>query len=405
MDSCCQSSVTITTMPKMKLSPMMRRMLPLYIAVALQNIPFWYAIEKLFMLGIGFNTATIGVMVAIMSIAMIVVETPSGILADRWSRKGVMALGCVALLISTIIGAVSMNEPVYVIAMVFWGVYAAFYSGTYDSVIYDTTMEEHGNSRRFEKYLGGFRAVEGGAAVVGALAGGLIASFVDIRDAYIFTAPLLALALIFILKFREPQLHKAEVAEPVFKHIRQTFAAVLKNRVLLPVIIAAVGFFVIQDIIFEFNQLWFIAVAAPIALYGVLSAVVFSSWTVGGLLASHIKSKAAIITLMSVTVAAIAVLIISRHYIPILATQFVMAVCLIAISVILAKKMHDQLPSRLRAGSLSVTSTLARILLIPGSLLLTGIANIYDIFTATWILLTAAAVSIVAFMSISSVKK
>lgn len=51
--------------------------MPLYIAAFFQGIPFWYAIEKIFMLGIGFNTATIGVMVAIMSIVMLAVETPS----------------------------------------------------------------------------------------------------------------------------------------------------------------------------------------------------------------------------------------------------------------------------------------------------------------------------------------
>jgi MFS family permease len=148
-------------MAKIKFSPMTRRLMPLYIAAVLQGIPFWYAIEKIFMLGIGFNTATIGIMVAIMSIVMLAVETPSGILADRWSRKGVMILGCFALIISGVLGAVSFNEPVYILSTVFWGIYAALYSGTYDSVIYDTTMEEYGDSKKFEKYLGRFRAVEG----------------------------------------------------------------------------------------------------------------------------------------------------------------------------------------------------------------------------------------------------
>lgn len=256
-------------MIKVKFSPMTRRLMPLYIAAVLQGIPFWYAIEKIFMLGIGFNTATIGVMVAIMSIVMLAVETPSGILADRWSRKGVMILGCLALLLSGIVGALSFNEPVYILSTVFWGIYAALYSGTYDSVIYDTTMEEYGDSKKFEKHLGRFRAVEGASFVIGALAGGLIASLLDIRDTYIFSIPLIAAALIFLWKFKEPQLHKAEVAEPVFKHIRQTFAAVLRNPVLLPVVIATVGFFVLQETIFELSQLWFIAVAAPIALYGI----------------------------------------------------------------------------------------------------------------------------------------
>ena len=392
-------------MARTKLSSTTRRLMPLYIAAFFQGIPFWYAIEKIFMLGIGFNTATIGLMVAIMSIVMLAVETPSGILADRWSRKGVMILGCIALLISGVVGALSFSEPVYILSAVFWGIYAALYSGTYDSVIYDTTMEEHGDSKQFEKYLGRFRAVEGSSFVIGALAGGFIASLLDIRDAYIFSVPLIAVTLIFLWKFKEPQLHKAEVAEPVFKHIRQTFAAVLRNPALLPVVIATVGFFVLQETIFELSQLWFIAVAAPIALYGVFSAAVFSSWTTGGLLAARIKSKFAIITLMFVLIAVIALLIVSRHLVPVLIAQFVIAICLIAIGVILSKKMHDELPSRLRAGSASVISTLARIILIPGSLLITGIANSYDIFAATYVLLGIAVVSVVAFMSISSVKK
>jgi MFS family permease len=392
-------------MSKITLSPMTRRLLPLYIAVFLQNIPFWYAIEKIFMLGIGFNTATIGVMVAVMSIVMLAVETPSGILADRWSRKGVMVLGCLALFTCGIVGAFSFSQPMYMLATVFWGIYAALYSGTYDAVIYDTAMEEHGDSKGFERHLGHFRAVEGVAAVTGALVGGLIASMVDIRDTYIFSVPLIALALVFIWRFKEPQLHKAEVAEPVFKHIRQTFAAVLRNPVLLPVVVATVGFLALQETIFELSQLWFIAVAAPIGLYGIFSAVIFSSWTTGGLLAAYIKSKLAIVSVLLTLVVTIVLLAMSRHFIFILVTQLVVSICLIAMSVILAKKMHDEFPSRLRAGSSSVISTLMRMMLIPGSLLITGIANTYDIFAATYVLLVVAIISVAAYLSINSVKK
>ncbi len=392
-------------MSRLKLNPMSRRLVPLYIAAFLQGIPFWYAVEKLFMLGIGFNTASIGLMVVIMSIVMLAVETPSGILADRWSRKGVMMLGCGALLISGIIGALSFNEPVYILSTVFWGIYAALYSGTYDSVIYDTTVEEHGDSKKFERYLGRFRAVEGLSFVIGALGGGVIATVLDMRDNYIFTLPFLALALFFIWKFKEPKLHKAEVAEPVFRHIRQTFAAVLRNPVLLPVVVAIVAFGALQETIFELSQLWFIAVAAPVALFGVFSAVVFSSWTTGGLLAARAKSNPATIVIFSTVLISIATLIVARDFWLVLAAQFVVAICLVALSVILAKKMHDELPSRLRAGSASVVSTLARIVLIPLSLAFTVVANSQDVFNATYILLGIAVIGVAAYLFISPVKR
>lgn len=392
-------------MLKITFTPATQRLLPLYAAIFFQSIPLWYATEKIFMLDIGFNTATIGVMFAVMSIVMLAVETPSGVLADRWSRKGVMMLGCVSLLISAGIGALSFNEPMYILSTVFWGIFAALYSGTYEAVIYDTTVEEHSDSKHFEKYLGRFKAIEGITFVIGALVGAFIASTFDLRDPYILSIPLIAAALIFLWRFKEPQLHKAEVSEPVFKHIRQTFSAVLRNPILLPVVIATIGFTVLQEFIFELSQLWFIAVAAPIALYGVFNAAVFSSWTTGGLLATRIKSKPAIISLMAMTIAMVVLLIASRHYISVLIAQVIIAVCLIAISVLLAKKMHDELPSRLRAGSSSVISTIARIIIIPGSLLVTGIAQTYDMSVATYILLGVAIISVGAFMSIDSVKK
>ena len=384
---------------------MSRRLRPLYIAAFLQGIPFWYAIEKLFMLEIGFNTASIGLMVAIMSTVMLAVETPSGVLADRWSRKGVMMLGVCALFVSGVLGVFSFNEPVYILSTVFWGIYAALYSGTYDAVIYDTTIEEYGDSKKFEQYLGRLKAVEGSAFVIGALLGGWIASTSQARHTYIYSLPIILLAAFFLWRFREPQIHKAEVSDPVYFHIRQTFAAVLKSPVLLPVVIATVGFAVLQDSVFELSQLWFIAVNAPVAQYGLFSAAVFSSWATGGLIAARIKSRSATILLMSSIVFCIYALIVTRDYRVVLGAQFILAAGLVALSVILSKKMHDELPSRLRAGSSSVVSTLARIVLIPGSLLFTAIAYKYTVFDATYLLLIIASIAILAYIFILPAKR
>ncbi len=371
--------------------------MPLYIAALFQGVAFWYATEKLFMLQIGFTTATIGVMVAIMSVVMLAVETPSGILADRWSRKGVMILGGISLMISGITGALSFNEPMYILSTVFWGIFAALYSGTYDSVLYDTAVEEHGNADLFEKYLGRFRAIEGVAFVIGSLVGSAIASAFEIRTTYIVSIPMIGVGMFFLWKFKEPQLHKAEVAEPVFTHIRQTFAAVLRNPALLPLVIAIVGFAVLQDTVFELSQLWFIAVMAPTALYGVFSATVFSSWATGALLANRTKSRLAMTGFVATVLLALIGLIFARNYGYVLVAQFAFALCLVALNVVMTKKLHDALPSKLRAGSASVVSTLSRTILIPGTLIFTFIADKNSVFTATYMLLGIAVIAAVAF--------
>jgi MFS family permease len=379
-------------------SPVTRRLLPLYIAAFFQGLPFWYAIEKLFMVEIGFNAATIGVMLAVTSTVMLVVETPSGILADRWSRKGVMVLGCLSLIASGVVGALSYNEVVFIISTSLWGVYAALYSGTYEAVIYDTVVEEQGASEGFEKYLGRLRIVEGAAFVVAAVMGGIITSSFSTRETFIVSIPCIAVALFFLWKLKEPTLHKSEVSEPVFLHIRQTFAAVLRKRTLLPIVIAVVGFGLLQETIFELGQLWFIAAAMPVALYGVFGALLFSSWTLGGLFAPYIQKKMLLYGTIAAVIGAAFALAIFRSYVAVAVSQFILCIGLIALGVVLAKKMHDELPSNLRAGSASVVSTVARLIIIPFGLIFTAYANANTVFTASYILVGILVIAMGAFL-------
>lgn len=385
-------------MKKIKLSKVGKRLLPLYVAAFFQGLPFWYAIEKLFMVEIGFNTATIGIMVAITSIVMLAVETPSGILADRWSRKGVMILGCLSLITCGIVGALSYNEVVYITSTIFWGIFAALYSGTYEAVIYDTVTEEQGNADGFEKYLGRLRLVEGSAFVAAALLSGVVASQLGTRETFILSIPLIAVALFFLWRIKEPQLHKMEVSEPVFTHIRQTFAAVLRKRTLLPVVIAIVGFGLLQETIFELNQVWYIAAAMPVAFYGVAGALLYSSWSLGGLVAPRIKSNRLLYLTIVMMLGAMVVLAIDLPYQIITFAQFVLAVGLIALGILLSKRLHDELPSNLRAGSASVVSTLARTAIIPLSIAFTAIANVSSVFVGSYMLLGVLIVAVAAFL-------
>ena len=127
-----------------------RRLLPLQIAIALQGLILWVPIEKLFMTQIGFDAASVGVMAAAYAAVVPLLEVPSGILADRWSRVWIMILGCVALMISSLIGGLSHSVIAYVIAAMVLGIYFAFSSGTVDSVVYDTVLEETGSNELYE---------------------------------------------------------------------------------------------------------------------------------------------------------------------------------------------------------------------------------------------------------------
>ncbi|HUW22275.1 MAG TPA: hypothetical protein VMW41_06455 [Candidatus Bathyarchaeia archaeon] len=56
------------------------------------DLIFIYTVEKLFMLRRGLNLSQIGVLLFLWSIMTIILEVPSGAIADRWSRRKMLIL-------------------------------------------------------------------------------------------------------------------------------------------------------------------------------------------------------------------------------------------------------------------------------------------------------------------------
>ncbi|QQS18851.1 hypothetical protein IPL68_02205 [Candidatus Saccharibacteria bacterium] len=74
------------------------------------------------MRSIGFDDADIGLMVAVYSAAMLLIDIPSGLLADRWSRKGVLALASVALAGAALVGGMSNSIEMYLFVQFYGGI-------------------------------------------------------------------------------------------------------------------------------------------------------------------------------------------------------------------------------------------------------------------------------------------
>ena len=156
-------------------SHLQKRLRPLHLAAFLQGIGFWVPVEKLFMNEIGFDAASIGLMAAAYAAVVPILEVPSGILADRWSRRGVLMAASAALAISALIGGLSHNVGTYILSALVLGVFFALESGTIDSIVYDTVLEETGDSAAFERQIGRNRLANSAALVTSALIGGVLA--------------------------------------------------------------------------------------------------------------------------------------------------------------------------------------------------------------------------------------
>ena len=139
----------------------MKRLLPLYVGKFFLSFVLWYSIEKLFIRSIGIDNFGISLIAIVLLISSVLTEIPSGIIADRWSRKGSMVLSGLFLGISSLVAGASDNIFMYAAAVTIWGLHDAFSSGTGAAMIYDTLLEEQGHARNFNRALGLYKTLSG----------------------------------------------------------------------------------------------------------------------------------------------------------------------------------------------------------------------------------------------------
>ena len=365
-----------------------KRLLPLHIAVALQGFMLWVPVEKLFMNEIGFDAAAVGVMAAAYAAVVPIIEIPSGILADRWSRRGVLIVASIALSLCALIGGLSTNVPTYIVGALVLGVYFAMYSGTMDSIVYDTVLEETGDSDGFERRIGRVRLIESSSLVASSLLGGAIAGLTSTRLTYFLTIPFAALSVLAFLRFTEPQLHKAGEPTPLRHHLAVTYRTLTRRGRLLPIITLAVLSSVILQMVFEFGPLWLVALAVPAVFYGPYWAGLVSTLGIAGLLAGRlqldkpvtVRAMVGLMTVASVT------LTMTTSVVVVTIAQIVLALLVVIASIHVTRLLHDAVPSTIRSGVASGVGAISWMVFLPVALAFGVVSTRSSVQTAGWML-------------------
>lgn len=106
----------------------------IYASNFLTGLVFWYGIEKLFMQHIGIMPFGIGVATVGYYAVALLADIPAGLLADKWSRKGVLVLSTVCLMAASVICGTSHSLWQYMLGYMFYGFYIVCTSGTYQAL-------------------------------------------------------------------------------------------------------------------------------------------------------------------------------------------------------------------------------------------------------------------------------
>jgi MFS family permease len=379
-----------------------RRLLPFQIAIGLQGMILWVPVEKLFMTQIGFNAASVGVLAAAYAAVVPLLEVPSGILADRRSRRLVMVTASAALMASSLLGGLSTNVTMYVLAAMILGVYFAMNSGTVDSIVYDLVLEETGSNALYETWIGRVRMVESGAFVASALGGGALAGVTSARLTYFASIPFMVLAVVAFLRFDEPRLHRSANPVRLRTHIAITVRTMIRQRMVLQVMLLTAMVALVSQAIFEFGPLWLIALSAPAVLFGPYWAALTATLGLGGYLAGKLRlDRRATPVLLACAGPCVAVtLAVSRSLAAVVIAQAVLALILAIVGIHAGRLLHDSVSSTVRTAVSSGAGTLSWVLFLPFSLVFGRLAREHGVQRSGW-LLTAAALLAGVLLAVS----
>jgi predicted MFS family arabinose efflux permease len=380
------------------------RLRPLQLALFVSSVAPWVPVEKIFMTQLGFTPALVATMAAAYAAVVPVLEIPSGILADRWSRRGVLMLASGCALLSVLVGAVSNSVTSHIVSAMILGVFFALQSGTVDSIVYDTLLEETGTADGYEKHFGRIQMWNSVALTGSALLGGVIAGLTSPRLTYVITVPCAAAGLLLLLRFREPTLHRQVAARSGMReHLLATWRVVTGQPRLAAIVVASLLAAATLQMVFEFGPLWLLAFGVATAVFGPYTAGMTATLGIGGVLPARLRldrpgpaiAATAVLTACTLTLA------VGRSGWLIIAGQVVLAALLATMGIHLSRLLHDAVPSAMRTAVASGVSTLSWLTFLPCSLLFGIVSRHGGVHAAGWVVLALASTACLTLASLS----
>ncbi len=95
----------------------------------------------------------VATLLAVWSITTFLLEVPSGVWADKYSRKNILFLGQIIRFFGYLIWLFYPTFIGFLVGFVFWGIKSALTSGTFQALIYDE-LKLTGDEKQFAKVLG-----------------------------------------------------------------------------------------------------------------------------------------------------------------------------------------------------------------------------------------------------------
>lgn len=240
----------------------------------------------------GLSVAQISLLLAIWSVPCVIFEIPTGILADRWSRKKLIVIGGLFKALCYLIWMNSGHFTLYALGFILWGTGGALRSGSEEALLYDS-LKLIGRENKFDKVYGRGRFLSGVSNILAAVSGGFIgmqfgfqaALGLSVISALITSAISLSMEEVNLYK---KQLHLSELNGKETT-LRKAFSFLIRNKELLLFVLLALLVISTSGILDEYDQLIAKGYGLSIKLIGIWTAIRFILMAFGGIAARGLR--------------------------------------------------------------------------------------------------------------------
>jgi predicted MFS family arabinose efflux permease len=349
----------------------------------LQGLAFaWFPIPTivLFYEHYGLNIEQIVLLKTILSLSILVLEVPSGYLADLWGRKACLVVGSGVWVASWLIYCVGTSFTEFAIAEILAGVAGSLISGANTALGYDTLIQLR-REQHYQVWEGRLGAIAGISEAVCGIIGAAIASINLVYPFYLQTFCLViyfALALTLV----EPKSHQAIAQTQKLNQLKDIIVDVCKRPKLRWLILLSSTFSSASFLIVWLSQDYLQQLNIPIQAFGWAWAIFHLGMSLASINSHHLQRllgiKRAIFLL---------ILILATSYIclgsisQVWGIVFILSIYLVRgfCSPLILNAINQQIASSVRATVLSLNSLVFRVAFAVVAPLVGAIASRYNL--------------------------
>lgn len=367
-----------------------------------------YPVYMLLLESKGLSVFDISWLLMIWSVPVFLLEIPSGILADRWSRKYAVVIGTACKLVCFLLWLFAEGFFLFALGFVFWGVQEAFCSGSVQALLYDV-LEKYGAARQYERYAGRAAFYGGMGIALSMLLGGWAAS-AGFDLAGRLSAVSIFIAVLCALLLEDAKKTQAEGQSPM-RYVQTLKDGLLRRGenglVVMPLLFCSLVA-IVPGILEEYDQMYAHRIGLSIGMVGVWGGVRTGLEALGSRFAFVLKKWFGSIRRLCLPVIAGGVLLFVSVYadsIYLLPVYGLFYAVISGVTVLTEGMLLRHIPSARRATILSVSSLLMNVFGLALYLGFAGASALGDLRTGFLAMAGYMMIVAVVFLLVGGIKQ